>query len=89
MSAADHDMRPECAEAFATLRTEVLGAKEDKVDARQDFRELRALLLQTREDMLTEVATLKERARAWGVVGGLIGSAVLSIVGAIILAAVL
>lgn len=89
MAAPHSDVLPECAERLGELTARLDNLEEDGRDHRQDYRELRTLMLDGFIAVRADVATLKERARGWGIIGGLIGSLGVGIAGALILAAVL
>jgi len=87
MAAVHHDVLPECAERMGTIQARLDNLEEDGREDRSDYRELRKLMVDGFTAVRNDVATLKERARGWGIIGGLIGSLGVGIVGAVILAA--
>jgi len=89
MAAAHHDVLPECAERMGTIQARLDNLEEDGRDARTDYKELRKLMVDGFTAVRGDVATLKERARGWGIIGGLIGSLGVGVVGALIIAAFL
>jgi hypothetical protein len=85
MTAVDHDMRPGCAEDRGKMNARLDNLEGNVRDARIDYKELRGIVTEGFEAVRTDVATLKERARTWGAVGGTISSIVVSIIAGIIL----
>lgn len=86
---SDHTMRPECAEKFAELLEARRRAKEDRREAREDLREIDSKIDQGFLRLETAIATLQERSRNWGVIGGLISSLGVSVIAAIVLSVIL
>ncbi len=87
--AADHEMRPECAEVFGRLVAKVENLETNDVDARTELRRMQLLMMDGFTAVRADVSTLKERARNWGIIGGLISSTALGLVAAIVLSVLL
>ena len=84
----DHELRPECAMEFALLKAAAAAALRADERRAEEYREIRSVLAATREDVIREVSTLKERARSWGAIGGVIGSTVMGLLAALLLAGI-
>jgi hypothetical protein len=82
-------VRPECVEQFAALKERMKRGESDDRDLRKDIKELHAKIDAGFKEGLEAIATLKERSRTWGIIGGLMGSLGVTVVGAVILAAIL
>lgn len=89
MAGQHGELHSTCVRDFAVLKLEVAAIQKRQDRRSADLAGIRELLAETREDVLSEIATLKERSRNWGIIGGMIGSALLSIVAAIVLAVIL
>lgn len=86
---AGHEVSPECAKRFEAVEVRQERSREDERDRLNELREIRQLIVDTREELLTSVATLKERSRSWGVIGGLLSGGAVSILAGLVLAALL
>ena len=64
----DHEMRSECASKFGEISAQIASLGANDTISREDFKELRNLLLAIRDD----VAALKVKASVWGGVTGLV-----------------
>jgi hypothetical protein len=97
MAAAVHeDMLPTCVDQFAETRTEVRNMQEDIKEVKADVKHLDVKLdegfkgiARDITGVLEAVATLKERSRNWGVIGGAIVSIFITIAGGVALAVIL
>ena len=80
----DHEtMRPECAEHFGSLHSEIDNLKVNVRDHRAEYKELASKIDQNREEVTGMFATLREdvtglkvKARGWGAIGGLFAALV-------------
>lgn len=68
----EHDMRPECAENFGSIRSDLTNLREESRERRNEYRAILDVLTAVRED----VARLQVRARGWGAIGGLFAALV-------------
>jgi hypothetical protein len=96
MAAVPSDMRPECVEKFTETRTEVKNMQKDIQEVKTDVKHLDQKLdegfktvAKDITGVLEAVATLKERSRNWGVIGGVISSLFVTIAGGVTLAVIL
>ena len=81
--AADHELRPECAEQFGSIRSDIDNLRDDVREHRSDFKSIIEKIDSNREAVLEafgkvreDVATLKVKAGVWGTVGGLLSGLV-------------
>ncbi len=89
MAALEHEMRAECAAQFAELKAARDLADENRRDVRQDVKDLHIKIDAGFAQGLDAIATLKERSRNWGLIGGALSSLVITIVGGVLVAVVL
>lgn len=84
-----HSIRPECVKDFADIKARLHRAEQDDRDLRVEVRNLAARVEVGFQANLEAIATLRERSRNWGVIGGVFSSALVAIVTAIVLAVII
>lgn len=75
--------------AIADISARLVRAELDDRDLKSDVRRLHSKIDSGFLEMKEGLATLRERSRNWGVIGGLVGSVAVAVVSAVILAVVL